>query len=114
MLNTGLDWGIYLLLTYWFGNVLAFDLFAKALSYSAGISNSFVLNRSWTFNSQAEFREAFPAFFAVSLVAVLINSVSMYVSVNIFNFGELQGLVLATLTAVSWNFSTSKFFVFRR
>jgi putative flippase GtrA len=113
VLNTTLDWGVYLLLTYWFGNILGFKYFAKAFSYSVGIVNSFMLNRSWTFNSKAEFKGAFPTFFLISIVAVLINTLSMYVSVNILNFGELQSLFLATMAAMSWNFLISKFFVFR-
>ena len=45
LLNTGVDFAVFTLLTYW---GWAYPL-AQAVSFTSGVLNSYVLNRSWTF-----------------------------------------------------------------
>ena len=110
ILNTVLDWAIYLLLAQAFG---AGPVLAKILSYSAGVLNSFYLNRSWTFHSRANFTKAFPPFLGISLAGILINSGCMYLAVYWLNLDDLFAHILATTAAFGWNFAASRRFVFR-
>ena len=46
VLNTALDWMIYFALTHWIGFFAAQPVAAKAISYSAGVLNSFFINKT--------------------------------------------------------------------
>ena len=113
VLNTGVDLGSYWILTRfvaYFGNA---PVFAKALSYILGVINSYIWNRSFTFRSQIRSPKRFVLFFLINLIAVGINSGIMALTLHILEFPEWAGLLMATAITMTWNFTTSKFVVFR-
>ena len=113
LLNTAIDAALYLVLTHWLG-LGGVKILAKALSYSAGTINSFVWNRSWTFNSRDRVLVTFPPFALSSLLALGINAGAMYLGLRLFGQRELLALAMATGITMLWNFSVSKLLVFRR
>lgn len=113
VLNTGLDWGLYLLLSPATGVISLTPVLAKLLSYTAGTVNSFFLNRHWTFQSQATFLAAFGPYFLISLMAIGLNTGSMFLGLHFLQLGEIPALLLATLVAFGWNFLISKLVIFR-
>ncbi len=68
--NTLLTLGIIWLMRDVFGTSL---VLANIIGYVAGFINSFVLNRSWTFQSKADWRVGFIKFFAAFVVCYLIQ-----------------------------------------
>ena len=110
--NTLLDASLYFLLTRGLGFSRRRTL-AKALSYGAGVLNSFYWNRAWTFKTQASLRALFP-FGLVNLVGLGLNAGVMALCLNVFQIHEGLALVLATGAAFFWNFVASKRLVFRR
>ena len=113
LLNTGLDLGLYFLLTRGIAVFAALPVLAKAISYSVGTLNSFFLNRGWTFHSSARTSRALPVFVLASLAGVLINTETLNLALNQLKAPELIALGLATAASLSWNFIASRWVVFR-
>ena len=116
LLNTLVDALVYLALTRWLPFFAVFPAFAKALSYSAGVINSFYWNKNWTFRSPANQAAAAPAlakFVLVNLLGVGLNAVVMQVGLIFFGLPEGLAFVLATGLTLAWNFLASKLVVFR-
>lgn len=93
--------------------------FAAAIAASLAMVNSFLLNRSWTFEIRGTEERAAQAkrFIVVSLIGAGINILSG----SIFNFlipGESRqtsviATVLAAILAAAWNFYGQRRFAFR-
>jgi glycosyltransferase involved in cell wall biosynthesis len=52
IINTFLDWGVYLGLTRIFAYFIQHYLFAKGISFCVAVTNSYFWNRYWTFRSK--------------------------------------------------------------
>lgn len=113
VLNTGVDLGSYWILTRFIPYFENAHVLAKAISYTLGVLNSYLWNRSFTFRSQIRSPKRFAIFFLINLVAVGINSGLMALSLHVFELPEWVGLLIATAITMTWNFTTSKFIVFR-
>ncbi len=113
LLNTTLDAGLYFLLTRWVG-FAEFQVLAKSLSYGMGILNSFYWNRSWTFKSETSASKTLTPFVLVKLVGLALNAGVMYLCLNAYNLPEILSLALATGFSLMWNFTVSKFVVFKK
>lgn len=113
ILNTALDATLYFLLTHFLG-LGGLKVLAKAISYGAGTVNSFHWNRSWTFKSRVRALVTFLPFLAVSLMALGLNAVAMYLSLELFSQQELPAFAVATIATLLWNFVLTKFVIFRR
>jgi putative flippase GtrA len=111
VLNTILDAVLYFALTRWLG-FAAVPLIAKAISYTAGIVNSYVWNRSWTFKSTTSAKKSFLPFVLTNLFAIGINGLGMHLCLNILRFHEAFSFLLATAITFVWTFTTSKLVVF--
>ena len=112
ILNTAIDLGLYFVLTRWLG-LGALPILAKSLSYSAGILNSFLWNKSWTFRSRAGTWATLIPFILTNLVGLAINTGMLQLCLKTLHLPELMALGLATLTTLVWNFVISKFVVFK-
>ena len=110
VLNTGVDAGLYLALTRWLG----LAALAKAISYSAGVVNSYYWNRSWTFRSRAGGMGTLAAFGLANLAALALNAGVMHLGLNVFGLPETVAFGAATGATFAWNFALSKVVVFRQ
>ena len=110
--NTLLDAGIYFILTRWLGFV-ALPILAKGIAYTIGMSNSFIWNRKWTFNSDAKIGRSAGTFILAQIAALGINAGIMALGLNLLHLPELVALGFATLAVFSWNFVINKLVVFR-
>lgn len=119
--NTLVDAMFYLALTrgpaffYGTGHGDLYPALAKALSYTAGVVNSFYWNKNWTFRSHARRTgwKSFLPFVLVNLVGVLVNAGSMHFCLGLLGLNEALAFVGATGITLAWNFLVSKFIVFR-
>ena len=114
VLNTAVDLGVFFGLTHWVIFFGADPTAAKAVSYSAGILNSFLWNRSWTFRSSGSSWGKLLPFFLVNLVALGINTGLMQVGLKTFFLPQNASLALATCGTLALNFIANKFIIFRR
>jgi putative flippase GtrA len=113
VLNTAIDAGIYFLLTRYVPFFTNRQVFAKGISYTAGVINSFIWNRSWTFRSNVNPWRAFGPFFIVNLVGIGINTGVMYIGLNLLHLNEVISFLAATGFTILWNFTISKLVIFK-
>jgi putative flippase GtrA len=126
-MNTGVDWGLFFLFNMLFrvstGEALvthrALYLAANAIAVTAGILNSFIWNKRWTFsagNSNRTRREAV-VFVAVSVTSLGINTTGLWVLSHL-----ITGTGMATVgvhklgtsvVTMTWNFLGYRFLAFR-
>lgn len=96
----------------------------KAISFSAAVINSYFWNKYWTFEKRGEKpkKEEFLKFFVVTAIGLLINvGVASFV-VNVIGpqWGITEkiwasvGAIIAAFFAFIWNFTASKFIVFKK
>ncbi len=113
LLNTALDLGLYAFLTrrvHWFAGE---NTLAKAISYSAGVLNSYLWNRSWTFKAADRSWRSFMPFVLTNLIGLAINAGVLHVGLFVLRIPEWIALILATGVAFLWNFLLSKRIVFK-
>jgi putative flippase GtrA len=110
ILNTLLDAFIYFSLTRWVGLAA---VGAKALSYSAGMLNSYILNSRFTFQAQDRSIRQIILFISLNLGVLGINTGIMALGYQILQFPELLILAGATGATFLVNFWFSKRVIFR-
>ncbi len=113
IINTGIDLGIYFLLTRYVSFFGDFVFLAKAFSYSIGVVTSYALNRNWTFKSNTASMHSFFPFIGVNLVSVALNTVLLILFLDFLRIQEGFALVLVTGSTFVWNFLASKILVFK-
>lgn len=124
-LNTFVDLGVLNLLM-WISNIAAgiyYSVF-KAISFLAATTNSYFWNKHWTFAKREKIfvPEEYSKFVIVTFIGLLINvSVASFI-VNVIGprFGislrlwASVGAIIAAFFTFFWNFSASKFIVFKK
>jgi putative flippase GtrA len=111
--NTFVDAAVYFALSSGVFFIVVPRLAAKALSYAAGVGNSFYWNRRWTFRSEEPIARTLPAFTLTNLAGLVLNVVLLHVSLEVLRLQELAAVAAAAAGVVLWNFSINKFLVFR-
>jgi putative flippase GtrA len=96
-------------------------IIANSLSYLAGVSNNFTLNRLWTYpeaRTKAVWRQ-FLQFLLVSTAGLLLNNLivgllaaPLGTLLNMPDTGYLAAKVLATGLVVFWNFTANRLWTF--
>ena len=114
VLDTALDWAIYFAFTRLIPFFAGQPTAAKAISYLISMLNGYLLNREWTFKSKANPWATLLPFLACGLAGTMINAMVMHLSLHSLLLPEMVALVLATGTAILWNYFTSKYLVFRK
>jgi len=122
--NTAVDWIVFYLLV----NVLT-DInhsWAKAISFTVAMLNSYLWNTIWTFSKEykkaavggSEKSAIFVKFIAVSLFGWGVNVLAFNWSSNNLHFvivdKDLLPLVVASASAIVWNFFANKFWTYKK
>lgn len=108
--NTTIDIGFYLFFTRVFG---IFYLVANILAFLIAVTNSYFLNRRFTFKSKQNKKLEYSLFVVVQIVGLLIAELILYVSVTSFGWIDIHGKLVAVVIVIFWNFIASKNFVFK-
>lgn len=116
VLNTVVDFGLLNVLYHVIGLPL---LVANTISVSAGILNSFLWNKHWTFSAGgwSRWRREAVVFVAVSFVGLLINDAGIYVLHSLW--GDTSILAVnaqklgASVLSMAWNFLGYRLIAFR-
>lgn len=116
VINTGVDLGIFYLLSLIPGMP---HVAAKGISYVAGICNSFVWNKYWTFSAGGSERgkREFAVFFAVNTPPLIVNIVVFTLLGIWIDSGtvwvRMAKAFAAAVVSVTWNFLGSRYFAFK-
>lgn len=87
---------------------------SNIVSYSCGVINSFVLNRYWTFKVKLKFFSLdFLKFIFVNLVSLGVNTLAIYILVDLYSLNPTLSKVIATAFSFTINFAGNKLLVFR-
>ena len=86
---------------------------ANMIGYSAGIINSFVWNKLWTFKARHEAARQFGRFLLLNFACLLLSSLSLFILIDSlgFPYGPVWFITMATVTVI--NFAVSRYWVFR-
>lgn len=109
-INTLIDAGIFfLLIKFMFLNYLL----ANVVAFFVAVTNSFFMNRSFTFKVKERKKFDYHKFLVVSLVGLLISEAVLFTSVNEFALDPMAGKFIAIFFTVVWNFFGTRNFVFK-
>ncbi|MBU0731576.1 GtrA family protein [Patescibacteria group bacterium] len=114
ILNTGIDYVIYLVLTRY---VEWFDenkVVATSIAFIVAATNSYFLNKIWTFRDKSrQVGRQYIKFFAVSLVGFGLNAIIFYFLLRLGLF-DIFAKILTTGVVLFWNFLANKFWTFKQ
>lgn len=112
LLNLAVDFVIYWILT----RVLTFDqVLAKAIASLVAIGNSYIWNRSWTFQAagQAGLPWQLVKFILVQVTGAGAAAGVLAIFFRLFQVSEPISYLMAVFAGSLWNFSFNKGWVFR-
>lgn len=111
--NTGIDYGVYILLTRVSEFFRENFLIANLISFLVAVSNSYLMNKYWTFrDKETRYHVQFSKFTLVNVVALSISELILYFLVNGAGLYDLLSKAVAVVTVVFWNFFANKYWVF--
>ncbi|MBI5466936.1 MAG: GtrA family protein [Candidatus Kerfeldbacteria bacterium] len=110
-LNTTIDYLGFAVLVTWTSIPY---LIANVMTFAIASTNSYILNRRWTFrNADPRWRRQAAVFYAVMVVGLVINEAILYTLVDHFQVRKLIAKAIGIVIVLFWNFFASRFFVFR-
>ncbi len=93
-------------------------LFSAIFAFIIAVTNNFILNKFWTFESYSKKKSVltkqYTQFFIISLFALGVNLIFLYIFVEYFNLWYIFSQFLAILIALSINFIGNKIWIFRK
>jgi putative flippase GtrA len=111
LLNTLLDVGLFWMLTTLAGLPL---IAANTMSYSAGVVNSFLWNKYWTFGDIRQgdpIHRQFLSFVIISIAALGISATLVWLFVQILP--AMAAKLVSTAGTMIWNYVMSAVFIYR-
>ena len=87
---------------------------ANIIGYSAGIINSFIWNKLWTFQVKHETTAQFSRFLILNLCCLLLSSASLFLFTDFLGEPYLPVWLITMGVITVINFVFSKFWVFRK
>lgn len=108
--SAGLDFAIYTALVQWTGiSYLA----ANCISVLAGISVSFMLNRSYNFKVKDCVGRRFVTFLAVGLFGLALSNLILYLCIDLCGMHKVIAKMLSIVLVVGLQFLLNKFITFK-
>lgn len=112
VLNTAIDMGLFALLT----RLLELDpLLANLISFSSGATNSFLLNKYWTFGAGGQAREVATQaskFLVITLLVLLLHEGLIFVLHTQLDWPALPVKALAIVIGIAVGFVGNKYWAF--
>lgn len=106
--NTGIDLAVFAVLSSWGFSLLV----AHSLSYTCGVLNSFLLNRSWTFKRREQSSGQLIRFLALNLGTLTITYGLIVYLHNSLAWPLLVCKLLATGASLGINYLGSRLWIF--
>jgi len=86
---------------------------AQVAGYSAGVANSYILSRSWTFRARDRFfGPALVKFLLLSLCMLLLSTGILFLCYDLGGLPKLAAKIVATGVTMVVNFLVNRFWVF--
>ncbi|MDF3005928.1 MAG: hypothetical protein K0S22_2400 [Oscillospiraceae bacterium] len=108
VMNTLVDYIVFLVLSY-----LSIDVYlSQVISYSCGMINSYIVNRSWTFGSKKDFFSTQMLRFVVVNLSLLLISLGVLWLGSQLGYGKLVSKLYATAVTLGVGFVVNRLWVF--
>ena len=112
--NTLVDIFFYFALTRLISFFSLHIILARTISFSISTLCSFTLNRLWTFEKKDKLHKSeIIKFYASTVIGLVVSIGSMKFFIQTFHFYDLVALLISVIFTFIWNFSASKFWVFK-
>ena len=87
-------------------------LIASIISFSISVIYNYILSIKWVFNvTKKQTSKEFILFIILSVIGLGLNSLIMYICVDLMKIHELISKVIATAIVMVYNFITRKIFI---
>ena len=107
--SSGLDFLLYTL----FVNVFGWHyLMSNCISVLAGISTSFVLNRTYNFKVKDKTKKRFAIFLFVGLCGMLLSNLILYSCIDVMQMNKIVSKILSIVMVVFFQFLLNKYVTF--
>lgn len=104
-----IDYGIFTLLSQVFN---IHYLISSIISFSVSVIFNYIMSIKWVFDvNKKQTTKDFIVFIILSVIGLGLNSLIMYISVDLINIHELISKIIATFIVMIYNFITRKIFV---
>ncbi len=104
-----IDYGIYTLLSQLLG---IYYILASIISFSISVIFNYILSIKWVFDvTKKQTTKEFIIFIVLSVIGLIINSIILYICVELFNIHDMVGKIIATIIVMVYNFITRKIFI---
>ena len=108
VMNTLVDFTVFWVLSY-----LGINQFSsQVVSYSCGMFNSYIVNRSWTFNSKNKFFSRQMLRFIVANLSLLLLSLGVLLILDKMGYAKLIAKLCATAVTMVVGFLLNRLWVF--
>jgi len=88
-------------------------LISTTSAYALATINSFLINRTWTFDSRANSKKKFVKFVLINVLSAGINSLLMYLFVDKVGFNVLLSQAVTILVTMCVNYIGNRMWTFR-
>lgn len=108
---------INLVVLYLFTDIFGFYyMFSAVIAFLVAVTNSFIFNKLWTFEEKLNHKVYFKSikFIVVSVIALLINLVILYVLVEYFKMWYMAAQLVGIATNLIINFIGNKLWTFQK
>jgi putative flippase GtrA len=113
VVNTVVDFTVFVVLTKLVG--VAY-LIGQIVGYSAGVTNSFIMNRKWTFNkgtSKEKMPKEIIQFIVINLLSLGTTLLLMYILVDHYAISTIIAKIIVIIVGQVVNYTGYKFWVFK-
>lgn len=108
-LNTLINWVLFFILN----SIGIYYILSNIIAYSVSTINSYIWNSKWVFNYEGDNKKATTLkFIALNIFGLVLNTIILFILVDIINLNKMIGLVIATLIVTCVNYLVNKFWVF--
>eukprot|EP00992_Anisonema_acinus_P003351 TRINITY_DN12868_c0_g1_i1.p1 TRINITY_DN12868_c0_g1~~TRINITY_DN12868_c0_g1_i1.p1 ORF type:complete len:125 (-),score=2.24 TRINITY_DN12868_c0_g1_i1:310-684(-) len=88
---------------------------ANTISFSIAVTNSFFMNKYWTFEErEGKMHIQFGGFVIVAVVGLLLSDFLVYLFAEDLGWHYNWAKVVSILPVFVWNFLASKYFIFKK
>ena len=110
--NTIVNLVVLYILTEFFG---IYYIFSAVFAFLIAVTNSFLINKVWTFNEKLghKISSRYPKFIFVSVIALIINLIVLYVLVEFFGIWYILAQIFGISTNLLINFFGNKIWTFQ-
>lgn len=111
VLNTLINWILFILLN----SIGVYYIISNIIAYSISTLNSYLWNSKWVFKYSGDnIKETSFKFIVLNIIGLTLNTIILYLLVDIVGLNKLIALVITTGIVMILNYFINKLWVFKK